>query len=46
MVCVVAPVLQTFPAAELEVKNTDPPEQKVVFPLAEIVGAEGAVMQN
>jgi hypothetical protein len=39
--CVVAPFDQVFPVAELEVKVTDPPEQKVVGPPAEIVGVVG-----
>jgi hypothetical protein len=30
-----------FPVAELEVKVTEPPEQKVVGPPAEIVGVVG-----
>ena len=34
----VAPLLQVFPVAALDVKVTLPPEQKVVGPLAEIVG--------
>jgi hypothetical protein len=39
--CVVAPVDHVFPEAALEVKVTLPPEQKVVGPLAEIVGVLG-----
>ncbi len=39
--CVVAPVDQLFPLAEEEVKTTLPPEQNVVGPPAEIVGAAG-----
>ena len=39
---VVAPVDQVLPLAEDEVKVTEPPEQKVVAPLAEIVGVAGA----
>ncbi len=39
--CVVAPFDQVFPVAELEVKVTEPPEQKVVGPPAEIVGVVG-----
>ena len=39
--CDVSPVDQELPVAELEVKVTEPPEQKVVGPLAEIVGVEG-----
>ena len=38
----VAPVLQVFPVAALEVKVTLPPEQNVVGPLVDIVGVEGA----
>ena len=34
MDCVVSPVLHALPVAELEVKNTLPPEQKVVRPAA------------
>jgi hypothetical protein len=41
MACVLAPLLQTFPAAELEVKTTLPPSQKVVAPFAVIVGVTG-----
>ena len=41
MACVVAPLLHTFPVAELEVKITFPPSQKVVAPLVEIVGVTG-----
>ena len=36
-----APLLHTFPVAELEVKTTLPPSQKVVAPSAEIVGVAG-----
>ena len=39
--CVVAPVDQTFPLAEDEVKTTFPPAQKVVEPPALIVGVAG-----
>jgi hypothetical protein len=39
--CVVAPFDQVFPVAELEVKVTEPPEQKVVGPPAEIAGVVG-----
>ena len=39
--CVVAPFDQVFPVAELEVNVTEPPEQKVVGPPAEIVGVVG-----
>ncbi len=41
MACVVAPLLQTLPITELEVKITFPPSQKVVGPFAEIVGVTG-----
>ena len=41
MACVVAPLLQTLPVAELEVKITFPPAQKVVAPLTAIVGVAG-----
>ena len=41
MACVVAPLLQTLPITELEVKTTFPPVQKVVAPLAAIVGVVG-----
>ena len=41
MACVVAPLLQTLPVAELEVKTTFPPVQKVVAPPAVIVGVTG-----
>ena len=41
MACVVAPLLQTLPVAALEVKITFPPSQKVVAPLAVIVGVTG-----
>ena len=41
MACVLAPLLQTLPVAALEVKITLPPLQKVVAPLAEIVGVAG-----
>ena len=34
-------MLHTFPVAELEVKTTFPPAQKVVVPPAEIVGVAG-----
>jgi hypothetical protein len=39
--CVVAPFDHVFPVAELEVKVTEPPEQKVVGPPAEIAGVVG-----
>ena len=39
--CVVAPVDQTFPVADEDVKTTLPPEQNVVGPPAEIVGVAG-----
>lgn len=39
--CVVAPVDQVLPVAAEEVSTTDPPEQKVVAPPAEIVGVAG-----
>ena len=38
MLCVVAPLLHTFPDAALEVNITLPPLQKVIGPFAEIVG--------
>lgn len=38
---VVAPVDHVFPVAEEEVNVTEPPEQKVVGPLAVIVGTDG-----
>jgi hypothetical protein len=41
MDCVVAPVDQTFPLAEEDVKTTLPPAQKVNGPPAEIVGVAG-----
>ena len=41
MACAVAPLLQTLPVAELEVKTTFPPVQKVVAPLAAMVGVAG-----
>jgi hypothetical protein len=40
--CVVAPFDHVFPEALDDVKVTDPPEQNVVDPPAEIVGAVGA----
>ena len=39
--CVVSPVDHVLPAAELDVNVTEPPEQKVVGPFAEMVGVEG-----
>jgi hypothetical protein len=39
--CVVSPVDQVFPDAALEVKVTEPPWQKVVGPLEEMVGVVG-----
>ena len=39
--CVVAPFDQVFPVALDDVKTTEPPEQNVVDPPAEIVGAVG-----
>ena len=42
ILCVVAPFDQVLPVAELEVKVTEPPVQKVVAPLALIVGTAGA----
>ena len=39
--CVVAPVDQTFPLAEEDVKTTLPPAQKVNGPPAEMVGVDG-----
>lgn len=41
MDCVTAPVDQVLPVAEDDVKVTEPPEQKVVGPLAVIVGVAG-----
>src|SRR3989344_3997107 len=41
MNCVVSPVDHKLSVADDEVKTTDPPEQKVVTPLAVIVGTEG-----
>ena len=41
MLCVVAPLLQVLPEAALLVSTTFPPEQKVVGPLAVIVGVAG-----
>jgi len=41
--CVVSPVDHKLSVAEDEVKTTEPPEQKVVTPLAVIVGTEGSV---
>jgi len=41
MDCVVAPFDQVLPVAAEEVRTTLPPSQKVVGPLAEIVGAAG-----
>ena len=41
MDCVVAPVDQTFPVADEEVKTTLPPVQNVVAPPAVIVGVVG-----
>ena len=41
MDCVVAPVDHVFPVVDEEVNVTLPPEQIVVEPLAEIVGAVG-----
>jgi hypothetical protein len=38
---VVSPVFQRLPEAELEVRVTEPPVQKLVGPLAEMVGALG-----
>ena len=40
--CVAAPVDQVFPVADEEVKVTEPPAQKVVGPLAVIVGVGGS----
>ena len=40
--CVVAPFDQVFPEALDDVKTTEPPEQKVVAPLALIVGVDSA----
>ena len=39
--CVVSPVDQRLLVADEEVSTTDPPAQKVVEPLAEIVGVAG-----
>lgn len=41
ILCVVSPVDQVFPLVALEVKVTLPPWQKVVAPLAEMVGVVG-----
>ncbi len=41
MDCVVAPFDQILPVADDEVNTTEPPEQKVVAPLAVIVGTVG-----
>ena len=41
MDCVVSPVDQLFPEAAEEVSVMLPPEQKVVDPLAEMVGTAG-----
>ena len=41
MDCVVAPFDQVLPDVELLVKVTEPPEQNVVGPLAEMVGVLG-----
>jgi hypothetical protein len=40
---VVSPVLQVFPLDSLDVSVTLPPGQKVVGPLAEMVGVTGVV---
>lgn len=40
--CEFAPVHQVFPETADEVKVTEPPAQKVVGPLAEIVGTAGS----
>ena len=42
--CVVAPFDQVFPVADEEVKTTLPPWQKVVAPLAAIVGVVGTAL--
>ena len=39
--CVIAPFDHVFPEALDDVKVTDPPEQNVVAPPADIVGVEG-----
>lgn len=39
--CVVSPVDQTFPSRNEDVNVTEPPEQKVVGPLAVIFGTPG-----
>ena len=44
IVCVVAAVDQTFPLACEEDKSTEQPEQKVVGPLALIVGTDGVAL--
>ena len=45
MDCVVAPPgVQTLPVAELEVRTTLPPAQKVVGPPAEMVGVAGLAL--
>ena len=41
MLCVVSPVDQTLSVAEEEVNVKEPPSQKVVAPLAVIVGTAG-----
>jgi hypothetical protein len=40
--CVAEPSDHVFPEEEEDVKVTDPPEQKVVGPPAEMVGVAGA----
>ena len=42
MDCVMAPFDQVFPVADEEVRVTEPPVQKLVGPLAVIVGTAGS----
>ena len=42
MDCVVAPFDQVFPVAEEEVRVTEPPVQKLIGPLAVMVGTAGS----
>jgi hypothetical protein len=42
--CVVSPFDQVFPEALDDIKVTDPPEQKVVDPPADMVGVLGAAL--
>ena len=41
ILCVVAPVLQKYKVAILDIRVTLPPWQKVVFPFGVIVGVAG-----